>query len=263
MPVNPTSDRRPIGAAVWPFASRSSVREFAQLGALRDDARTGRPRRRDRPRSDTSRAPTRPRSPQPPRRTRAAAHATLGSPSERETPATRRGCSPALNTSSARNACASPSLSGSSNRRVRPSNGIDARHGARGRGAHRARANRHPRLRCPGSHSSPIGLSGIAEELSLCPPRRALARLAQAVEQVASPPRASRRQADGVILGLAQPPLGAGARRAHSSHTILRRPPARNTSGCSPRSSRRPHTSQATSGWEVTIMRVAIGFVGE
>ena len=52
------------------------------------------------------------------------------------------------------------------------------------------------------------------------------------------------------------------ARGAHSSQTVRRRPAARKTSGCSPRNSRRSQTSQATSGWEVTIVRVAIGTQG-
>ena len=51
----------------------------------------------------------------------------------------------------------------------------------------------------------------------------------------------------------------AEALGTHSSHTVRRWPPARNTSGFSPRSRLRPHTSQATTGCEVTIARVAIG----
>jgi hypothetical protein len=49
------------------------------------------------------------------------------------------------------------------------------------------------------------------------------------------------------------------ARGAHSSHTIRGSPAAMNVSGCSPRKRRRPQTSQATSGWEVTIDLALIG----
>jgi hypothetical protein len=68
--------------------------------------------------------------------------------------------------------------------------------------------------------------------------------------------REERGAKDGPSASRSHP--SCAARGAQSSQTVRRCPPPRKMSGCSPRNNRRPHTSHSTSGWKVTIVRVAM-----